>query len=313
MAPSSPLSRPAVEVVGLRKAYAGREAVRGISFSVARGEVFALLGPNGAGKTTTVEILEGYRRADAGHVRVLDQDPAAGGPGLRARIGIVLQGSGVYPFMTPREVLRLFAGYYPRPRGVAETLAAVGLTEQADLLVRTLSGGQVRRLDLALALIGGPELIFLDEPTTGFDPGARRGAWDVIARLAAGGTTVLLTTHYMDEAQALADRVAVLRAGEIVAVGPPHALEAGGDGTVELRFDLPAEHDAEVASLLGTRPLRSGHRVTVPTREPTAALHALTGWALERGLELERLEVQRPSLEDVYLALTRDAERVSVE
>jgi ABC-2 type transport system ATP-binding protein len=303
----------AIEVTGLRKAYAGREALRDVSFTVERGEIFALLGPNGAGKTTTVEILEGYRRADGGTVRVLGQDPARAGTAFRARIGIVLQGSGVYPFMTPREALELFAGYYPRPRSVDETLAAVGLEERADALVRTLSGGQVRRLDVALALIGNPELIFLDEPTTGFDPGARRSAWDAVAALAAGGTTVFLTTHYMDEAQALADRVAVLRDGAIVAMGEPRSLAPGAGRAVEIRVELPAHLDAEVAELLGTRPTRTAGRLTVITPDPTRALHALTGWALERGVPLERLEVQRPSLEDVFLALTAEAAPVLAE
>ena len=297
----------AIEVSGLRKAYGGLEAVRGVSFEVAPGEVFALLGPNGAGKTTTVEVLEGFRRADAGEVRVLGTDPWRGGTRLRERIGLVLQQSGVHPFQRVAEVVELFAGYYPRPRPVAEVLRLVGLEEQADCLVRTLSGGQARRLDVALALVGAPEVIFLDEPTTGFDPGARRAAWSMLRELADGGTTVFLTTHYMDEAQAVADRVAVMRAGELVAVGSPSTLKAADVATVEIRFELPAGAVlAELAALAGGRPGRNGDRVSIEVAEPTAALHALTGWALDRGVPLGRLEVSRPSLEDVYLSLTSD-------
>jgi ABC-2 type transport system ATP-binding protein len=297
---------PAIAVHDLRKAYGGRPAVDGISFAVEPGEVFALLGPNGAGKTTTVEILEGYRHADAGSVRVLGFDPATGGSAYRGRIGIVLQGSGVYPYMSPREVLRLFAGYYDAPRDVEEVLATVGLEDKAGALVRTLSGGQARRLDVALALVGNPQLIFLDEPTTGFDPGARRGAWEIVSALAAGGTTILLTTHYMDEAQSLADRVGVMRAGRLVAIGPPEALTAGADSTVEIRFDAPAGVGAaELARIAGGElVVGDGERVAIAVGDPTAALHDLTGWALARGCSLERLEVLRPSLEDVYLALT---------
>ena len=294
---------PAIEIAGLRKGYAGREALRGISLDVAPGEIFALLGPNGAGKTTTVEILEGYRRADAGHVRVLGRDPAGAGPAHRARVGIVLQSSGVYPHMSPREVLTLFAGYYPRPRPVGEVLAAVGLEPSADTQVRLLSGGQRRRLDVALGLVGDPEVIFLDEPTTGFDPEARRACWDVVAGLAAAGTTVFLTTHYMDEARALAGRVAVLRDGEIVAMGRPHELVAEA-GTAEIHLDLDPALDATLAEVAGAPVRRHGRRVSLATATPTATLHALTGWALERGVELGRLEVLRPSLEDVYLTLT---------
>jgi len=297
------MTEAAIEVEGLRKSYGQHEAVRGISFTVARGEVFAILGPNGAGKTTTVEILEGYRDADAGTIRVLGMDPATGGTAYRARIGIVLQASGVYPYMSVREAAELFAGWYPNPRPVAEVLAAVDLTDQASTRVRTLSGGQRRRLDVALALVGNPELLFLDEPTTGFDPGARRGAWEMIAGLAAAGTTILLTTHYMDEAQALAGRVAVMRDGEIVAIGPPSSLGAGG--RPQIRFVLPADADASLlSSLTGGTILKTGDRLVLEVDDPTRALHILTGWAIERGISLERLEVARPSLEDVYLALT---------
>src|SRR6478735_671943 len=299
------MTEAAIEVEGLRKAYGQHEAVRGISFTVARGEVFAILGPNGAGKTTTVEVLEGYRDADAGTISVLGMDPATGGSSYRARIGIVLQASGVYPYMSVREAAELFAGWYPNPRPVAEVLAAVDLTDQASTRVRTLSGGQRRRLDVALALVGNPELLFLDEPTTGFDPGARRGAWEMIAGLAAAGTTILLTTHYMEEAQALAHRVAVMRAGEIVALGPPDALGAGG--RPQIRFTLPAGADPnELAQLAGGVVIGAGDRLVLEVDEPTGPLHRLTGWALERGTSLERLEVVRPSLEDVYLALTAE-------
>ena len=300
------MTEPAIEVEGLRKAYGAFEAVRGVSFSVARGEVFAILGPNGAGKTTTVEILEGYRDADAGTIRVLGMDPATGGTAYRARIGIVLQAGGVYPYMSVREAAELFAGWYPNPRSVADVLAAVDLTDQANARVRTLSGGQQRRLDVALALVGNPELLFLDEPTTGFDPGARRGAWEMIAGLAATGTTILLTTHYMDEAQALADRVAVMRDGEIVAIGPPASL--GGGGRPQIRFVLPEGADASLlSSLTGGTILATGDRLVLEVDDPTRALHLLTGWAVDRGISLDRLEVARPSLEDVYLALTAAA------
>jgi ABC-2 type transport system ATP-binding protein len=296
---------PAIDVQGLRKSYGSFEAVRGISFEVARGEVFAILGPNGAGKTTTVEVLEGYRNADGGSIRVLGMDPATGGSAYRARIGIVLQASGVYPYMSVREAADLFAGWYPNPRPVAEVLDAVDLGPQASTRVRLLSGGQRRRLDVALALVGNPELLFLDEPTTGFDPGARRGAWEMIAGLARSGTTILLTTHYMDEAQALAHRVAVMRAGEIVALGPPSSLGEGG--RPQIRFELPAGVDpTELAQLADGVVIGAGDRLVLEVDEPTGPLHRLTGWALERGTSLERLEVVRPSLEDVYLALTAE-------
>jgi ABC-2 type transport system ATP-binding protein len=292
----------AIAVDGLRKRYGTHEAVRGISLSVAAGEVFALLGPNGAGKTTTVEVLEGFHAADAGTVQVLGLDPATGGRALRERIGVVLQASGVFPFTTPREVLTLFAGYYPSPMPVADVLELTGLADQADRRVRTLSGGQVRRLDLALALVGRPELLFLDEPTTGFDPAARREAWDLIARLAAEGTTVFLTTHYMEEAQRLADRVAVLRDGVIVASGPPATLS---DDRTEIRLQLPAgASGAELAAIAAGELRRNGSEVVIAVGDPTAALHRLTSWAVERHIDLAGLEVARPRLEDVYLTLT---------
>jgi ABC-2 type transport system ATP-binding protein len=278
---------PAIEVSDLRKSYGPREALRGIDLAVEQGEVFALLGPNGAGKTTTVEILEGYRNRDTGAVRVLGEDPGAAGRRFRSRIGIVLQSSAVYPNLTVAELARLFAGYYPRPRGVEEVIELVGLLEQRDARVRTLSGGQLRRLDLALALVGDPELVFLDEPTTGFDPGARRHAWETVRGLKRLGKTVLLTTHYLEEAQQLADRVAILREGRIVATGTPHELLAT-NGSVEIRF------------------LRRGEAVRMLTDHPTRVLHELTAEALAAGDELHELEVRRPSLEDVYLDLTRE-------
>jgi ABC-2 type transport system ATP-binding protein len=293
----------AIVVRGLVKDYGHHQGVAGVSFEVARGEVFALLGPNGAGKTTTVEILEGYRSATSGVVSVLGYDPSRGEPSFRERIGIVLQGSGVYPFTTPREVLRLFGGYYADPRDPDEVLAIVGLTPEADRRVRTLSGGQVRRLDVALAVIGRPQVIFLDEPTTGFDPSARRGAWDLIAGLAADGATVFLTTHYMEEAQRLADRVAVMRAGQIVAMGPPATLAT--QRRAEIRFLAPGGvDDDEIERVAGVAVRRQGDLVVLDVEEPTRPVHELTGWALRSGHGLERFEVARPSLEDVYLELT---------
>ena len=275
----------AIDVHDLRKGYAGREVLHGLDLQVAHGEVFALLGPNGAGKTTTVEILEGYRRRDSGEVRVLGTDPERARADFRARIGIVLQSSAVYPTLTVDEIVELFAGYYPAPREPRETVALVGLEEKRDARVRTLSGGQLRRLDLALALVGDPELVFLDEPTTGFDPAARRQAWETIRGLRALGKTILLTTHYLEEAQALADRVAILRGGRIVTTGSPREL-LDGRGGVEIRFR------------------RDGEEVVIGTHEPTRVLHELTAEALAAGEELEALEVQRRTLEDVYLEAT---------
>ena len=276
----------AIEVSGLRKSYGPREVLHDVSFSVETGEVFALLGPNGTGKTTTVEILEGYRRRDRGEVSVLGADPAKAGGDFRARIGIVLQSSAVYPLLSVRETLELFAGYYPHPRRPEEVIELVGLTEQVQTRVRTLSGGQLRRLDLALALIGDPELIFLDEPTTGFDPAARRQAWDTILGLRELGKSILLTTHYMEEAQRLSDRIAILRDGRIALTGSPREL-LSGQALVEIRYR------------------RNGEEVLIDTEEPTRVLHELTTRALADGVELEGLEVHRRSLEDVYLDLTR--------
>jgi ABC-2 type transport system ATP-binding protein len=275
----------AIAVSDLRKSYGGREVLHGLSFGVETGEVFALLGPNGAGKTTTVEILEGYRRRDGGDVRVLGEDPGRGGRDFKARIGIVLQSSAVYHLLSVREIVALFAGYYPRPRPADEVIELVGLVEKREARVRTLSGGQLRRLDLALALVGDPELVFLDEPTTGFDPAARRQAWETIRGLRSLGKSILLTTHYMEEAQRLADRVAILRDGRIVGTGSPREL-LSGHASVEIRYR------------------RNGSEVVVATEEPTKVLHELTAQALADGVELEGLEVHRRSLEDVYLELT---------
>jgi len=274
----------AIQVRDLRKSYAGVEAVRGISFEVAAGEVFGLLGPNGAGKTTTVEILEGYRPRDGGTVEVLGFDPQHAARAFRERIGVVLQQSELWPNLTVREVHVAFAGYYERARDVDEVIAIVGLTEKAHSRVKTLSGGQKRRLDLGVALVGDPDLVFLDEPTTGFDPSARRNAWDMIRSLRALGKTILLTTHYLDEAQQLADRVAVIRAGEIVSQGTPAQLIA----------DVP---------LTQIRYRRNGETVVIDTETPTAVLAGLTADAVGAGVELEGLEVRRPTLEDVYLDL----------
>ena len=275
---------PAIAVTDLRKSYGHTEAVRGVSFEVAEGEVFGLLGPNGAGKTTTVEILEGYRSRDGGTATVLGHDPGTSPKALRERIGVVLQQSELSPLLTVHETHQLFAGYYANPRDVDEIITLVGLAAKRDARVKTLSGGQKRRLDLGVALVGNPELVFLDEPTTGFDPAARRAAWEMVRSLRSLGTTILLTTHYLDEAQQLADRVAVLRDGEIVREGTPAEL-IGDSGVTEIRYR------------------RDGELVVLETTEPTRSLHELTTAALDAGHELEHLEVRRPTLEDVYLEL----------
>jgi ABC-2 type transport system ATP-binding protein len=277
----------AIQVDGLRKSYGQLEAVRGVSFVVRRGEVFGLLGPNGAGKTTTVEILEGYRERSAGDVSVLGFDPASRDRELRSRVGIVLQSSGFYPRATVREAVEHFGAAYPRPRDAEETIALVGLQGKEDTRAGQLSGGQQRRLDLALALVGDPELIFLDEPTTGFDPAARRAAWEVIRSLRGLGKTILLTTHYLDEAQELSDRVAIVKDGLIVAEGPPSELSR-----------RPRSYRVSYQE--------NGHRVELETEDPTELLHRLTGEALARGARLEGLSVSRPTLEEVYLELTAE-------
>jgi ABC-2 type transport system ATP-binding protein len=274
----------AIVVRDLRKAYNGVEALRGVDLEVREGEVFGLLGPNGAGKTTAVEILEGYRNRDGGEVSVLGHDPATSPRALRERIGVVLQHSEFHPLLTVREVHTMFAGYYERPRDVDEVVRLVGLAEKSDERVKTLSGGQRRRLDLGVALVGDPDLVFLDEPTTGFDPSARRSAWEVVRSLRSLGKTILLTTHYLDEAQQLADRVAVIQAGRIVSIGTPAEL-IGETRKAEIRFR------------------RDGELVLIDTEEPTRVLHELTAQALADGAELEQLEVRRPTLEDVYLEL----------
>ena len=294
-----------VEVEGLRKSYGRVQAVHGVGFTVRHGEIFALLGPNGAGKTTTLEILEGFRGRDAGQVRVLGIDPGnrADGRALRERIGLVLQDLAVEPYLTVRETVARNAGYYPAPRDVDEVVGLVGLAGLGRRKVRTLSGGQKRRLDLALGMIGGPALLFLDEPTTGFDPSARRSAWQLVRDLRDAGTTILLTTHYMEEAQELADRVAVIADGRIVAEGTPATLGGRDTARARIRCVLPEGCTAADLPLAATAGAGDG-TVTVETGEPTRALHRLTGWALERGAVLDRLEVDRPSLEDVYLRLT---------
>ena len=297
---------PAIEVRGLRKSYGSLEAVRGIDLHVSKGEVFALLGPNGAGKTTTVEILEGHRDRTAGDVQVLGYDPARNERGLKERIGIVLQSTGVEPFLSVEESIDLFRGYYPHPLPLEEILDATGLREQRRFRVKRLSGGQQRRLDVAIGLAGDPELLFLDEPTTGFDPSARRGAWDMVKNLQALGKTVLLTTHYMDEAEFLADRVAIMAHGEIVAEGTPADL-AKETGATTITFRAGASSEGPPVDL-GADPGDDG-RYAITTDSPTRSLHQLTGWAVERGIELEDLSVSRPSLEDVFLKLAdREAE-----
>jgi len=297
-------SEPVITVRGLRKAYGGVEAVRELDLEVRAGEVLAFLGPNGAGKTTTVEILEGFRERDGGEVSVLGEDPAEAGSAWRARIGVVLQESEPPGLLTVREALELFAGYFPHPLPVGDTIAQVGLEPQASQRAGKLSGGQKRRLDVAMALIGDPELLFLDEPTTGFDPAARREAWDVIASLSALGKTVFLTTHYMEEAQRLADRVAIVQAGRIVAEGAPEALAGERAGQATISFSLPAAADELPAGLSSVPQPAPRGMLELRTEHVVEDLAILTGWARERGLDLPGLAVTRPTLEDVYLELT---------
>jgi ABC-2 type transport system ATP-binding protein len=279
----------AIAVRDLRKSYGAYEALRGVSFEIEEGEVFGLLGPNGAGKTTTIEILEGYRTRDGGEVDVLGFDPERAASVFRERIGVVLQQSQLWPNLTVAETHRMFAGYYEHPRNVDEVIALVGLTEKGDARVKTLSGGQKRRLDLGVALVGDPDLVFLDEPTTGFDPAARRAAWDMIRSLRSLGKTILLTTHYLDEAEQLADRLAVLREGVIIQEGTPAEL-TGGSSETEVRYR------------------KDGREVVLRTTDPTKLLHQLTAEALAEGRELDGLSVRRPTLEDVYLLLTAEHE-----
>ncbi|MDX6607230.1 MAG: type transport system ATP-binding protein [Solirubrobacterales bacterium] len=303
-----PMTDPVISVQGLRKSYDDFEAVRGIDLEVRAGEIFAFLGPNGAGKTTTVEILEGYRSRNGGEVSVLGIDPQSANRAWRQRVGFVLQESRLVPELTPHEAVEQYAGYYESPRDVGETVNLVGLTDKADVRTSKLSGGQQRRLDVALALIGDPELLFLDEPTTGFDPSARRQAWDVIGGLRHLGKTVFLTTHYMDEAQALADRVAIISAGRIVASGSPEELGGERESRTEISFRLPAGVDA--ANLPdGVRAAAriDAGAVSLSADDPIPVLRELTNWATDRGVGLPGLEVRRPSLEDVYLELTEAA------
>jgi ABC-2 type transport system ATP-binding protein len=295
-----------IEVSGLRMAYDGFEAVRGLDLRVRRGEIFTFLGPNGAGKTTTVEILEGHRRRTAGEVRVLGVDPQHADRRWRARVGVVLQTSRVEQDLTVRECLELYAGYYPAPRSVPEVIKLVGLEKKAEVRGGLLSGGQQRRMDVALALIGDPELVFLDEPTTGFDPSARRAAWEMIGGLRELGKTIFLTTHYMDEAEALADRIAVLSAGQIVAEGTPSTLGGRDRAAYEITFTPPeglAIDDLPVPSA-SVRRLDESSKVLIESKDIMATLHDLSGWAIEHGHEVSDLQVHRPALEDVYLALT---------
>jgi len=293
----------AIDVRGLTKAYGSVEAVAGVDLQIEPGEVFALLGPNGAGKTTTVEILEGYRRRDGGEVRVLDFDPGWQRARLKERIGIVLQSTGVDQYLTVAETISMYSGYYRHPRPVDEVVEMVGLVGKRDSRVAKLSGGQQRRLDVAIALAGDPELLFLDEPTTGFDPSARHGAWQVVKNLAALGKTVLLTTHYMDEAQFLADRVAIIASGRIVAEGSPATLAGRDTARARVRYRVPA--GIAPPNELGGQPTSDGF-VELEPSDLTRTMHRLTGWAIENGIALDELTIDRPSLEDIYLELTGD-------
>jgi ABC-2 type transport system ATP-binding protein len=295
-----------IEVSGLTKSYGEVQAVAGVDLRIGRGEVFAVLGPNGAGKTSTVEILEGYRQRDGGEVRVLGLDPGKQGRLLKQQIGIVLQSTGVDQYLTVAETIRMYSGYFPHPRPVDEVIELVGLAQKRDIRVVKLSGGQQRRLDVAIALAGDPKVLFLDEPTTGFDPSARHEAWDVVKSLAALGKTVLLTTHYMDEAQHLADRVAVIADGRIVAEGTPATLAGRDSARATVSFTLP--DGVMPPPDLAASPLADGSFELVPT-DLTRALHQLTGWALEQSVSLDSLRVLRPSLEDVYLQLTSPTQR----
>jgi len=304
------MDETAIVIKDLRKSYGNVEAVRGIDLTVREGEVFALLGPNGAGKTTTVEILEGYRSRDAGEVSVLGQDPAKGSRSLKSQIGIVLQSTGIDPYLTVAETIEFYRAAYPSPRPLDEIIELVGLKEKRNSRVIKLSGGQQRRLDVAVALAGDPKLLFLDEPTTGFDPSARRNAWEVVKSLAALGKTVFLTTHYMDEAQYLAREVAIIAGGRIVARGPPASLAGRDTAATRIRFRLP--DGANLPEAIDSQATKDDGVVEISTKDPTSTLHQLTGWALDQRIRLEALEVTRPSLEDVYLEITRSAEEEAV-
>jgi ABC-2 type transport system ATP-binding protein len=305
----APEGHAVIEVSGLHKVYDGVEAVRGIDLRVFRGEIFAFLGPNGAGKTTTVEILEGHRTRTGGEVQVLGEDPEHADRRWRAQVGVVLQNSRVEPQLTVRECLELYAGYYPAPRPVQEVIELVGLKEKADVRGGLLSGGQQRRVDVALALIGDPELVFLDEPTTGFDPSARRSAWEMIEGLRKLGKTIFLTTHYMEEAETLADRIAVIRSGTIVAEGTPNTLGGRDRAAYQITFTLPdgVSIDELPIADASVRALGDSPKVLIESGEVMATLHALSGWAIEQQHEISDLQVHRPALEDVYLGLTETA------
>jgi ABC-2 type transport system ATP-binding protein len=300
----------AIVVEQLHKSYGQMEAVKGIDLAVKEGEIFALLGPNGAGKTTTVEILEGYRERTSGTVTVLGFDPAQRPEQMRARIGIVLQSAGVESYLTVAEVVDLYRGYYPRPRDRDEVLRLVGLDDRPNVRVGKLSGGQRRRLDVAVGICGDPDLLFLDEPTTGFDPGARRHAWATIRGLRDEGKTILLTTHFMDEAQALADHVAVMRAGTVVAMGTIDEIQAGRDASTRIRFEVSGSATPPT-DIVPADARRDDHAYELWSEQPVDLLHRLTGWALEANTELSNLSVARPSLEDTYLELTGEAAEVS--
>ncbi len=299
----------AIELRDLRKSYGEVEAVRGVSFEVSRGEVFCLLGPNGAGKTSIVEILEGYRTRTAGEARVLGMDPAHGQRELRERVGIVLQQCGVQNDLTVAELIEMYGRYYTRRRPVDEVIELVELGDKRDTKARNLSGGQLRRLDLALGLVGDPDLLFLDEPTTGFDPGARRQAWETIRSLCDLGKTIFLTTHYMDEAQHLASRVAVMNAGQIIAIGRPEELGGRDLRPAEIRFSLPSDWSlGDLPDIPCERRALEGDRVVVQTKEPVVATQRITTWALDHDVDLGHFSVSQPSLEDIYLELTGSVE-----